>query len=323
MKISMKNIKLFYFLKNIFIWSLPTIIFRFKKKKILNSITEYNSQYIKERVNYYIHATEFNIANNVKDNITGFKPIKIAHFKRDEQCEAWVYFFDLYKYAIYFNQNNLFYFWPGDKISSPHLPNIMKSRPIDNNDNCVLINMDKVRHFNFISDPFSHEQKEDKVMWRGASWQPHRIKMLENLHHLSICNVGSNKPINDNPYLVDFLSIKEQLKYKFILCPEGNDVATNLKWVMSSNSIAVMPKPKYETWFMEGKLEAGVHYIEVSDDYSDVAEKISYYLNNKNDAKKIIDNAHKYIEQFSNKKQEDLISLLVLDNYFKLSNQDK
>ena len=40
-------------------------------------------------------------------------------------------------------------------------------------------------------------------------------------------------------------------KHKFILCIEGNDVASNLKWVMSSNSVAVMPKPKFESWFME------------------------------------------------------------------------
>ena len=50
------------------------------------------------------------------------------------------------------------------------------------------------------------------------------------------------------------MTINEQLHYKFILCSEGNDVASNLKWVMSSNSIAVMPKPKFETWFMEGIL---------------------------------------------------------------------
>ena len=39
------------------------------------------------------------------------------------------------------------------------------------------------------------------------------------------------------------VSIDYHLKHKFILCIEGNDVASNLKWVMSSNSVAVMPKP--------------------------------------------------------------------------------
>ena len=50
------------------------------------------------------------------------------------------------------------------------------------------------------------------------------------------------------------MPISKQLCYKFIFCIEGADTATNIKWVMSSNSLCVMPKPKYETWFMEGKI---------------------------------------------------------------------
>ena len=46
---------------------------------------------------------------------------------------------------------------------------------------------------------------------------------------------------------------------------------------MSSNSVAVMPRPKYESWFMEGRLQPGVHYIEIKDDYSDLEDKIQYY----------------------------------------------
>ena len=46
-------------------------------------------------------------------------------------------------------------------------------------------------------------------------------------------------------YGLDFyaLTIREHLDYKFIMALEGNDVASNLKWVMSSNSIAVMTRP--------------------------------------------------------------------------------
>lgn len=58
-------------------------------------------------------------------------------------------------------------------------------------------------------------------------------------------------------------TIREHLDYKFIMAIEGNDVASNLKWVMSSNSLAVMPRPTCETWFMEGTLIPDYHYIEV------------------------------------------------------------
>ena len=50
-------------------------------------------------------------------------------------------------------------------------------------------------------------------------------------------------------------------------------MSSNLKWIMSSNSIAVMPRPEFETWFMEGRLIPGVHYIEINRDYSDLDEK--------------------------------------------------
>jgi hypothetical protein len=90
---------------------------------------------------------------------------------------------------------------------------------------------------------------------------------------------------------------------------------------MSSNSLAVMSKPKFETWFMEGRLEAGVHYVEVKDDYSDLIEKMDYYIAHPDQAAAIIANAHTWIEQFNNPAQEHLISLLVANKYFQYSDQ--
>lgn len=97
---------------------------------------------------------------------------------------------------------------------------------------------------------------------------------------------------------------------------QGNDVATNLKWIMSSNSIAVMPKPTVETWFMEGELIGGVHYIEIKPDYSDLEERLNYYINNPEECEKIIKNAHQHCKKFFNKNIEDLCSLLVFKRYF-------
>ena len=42
---------------------------------------------------------------------------------------------------------------------------------------------------------------------------------------------------------------------------------------MSSNSLCFMPKPKYETWFMEGKLIPNHHYVLIEDDYSNLLEQ--------------------------------------------------
>ena len=102
---------------------------------------------------------------------------------------------------------------------------------------------------------------------------------------------------------------------------EGNDVASNLKWVMSSNSLAVMTRPTCETWFMEGTLVAGYHYVEVKEDFSDLPEKLQYYIKHPEQAEDIIRHAHEYVRQFQDKERENLISLMVLDKYFRLSGQ--
>ena len=107
------------------------------------------------------------------------------------------------------------------------------------------------------------------------------------------------------------------------MCVEGVDVATNLKWVMSSNSIAVMPRPKIESWFMENKLIPDKHYIEIKDDYSDLESKIKYYVKKPEKCKIIIKNANQYVSQFKNKSREDLISLLVIEKYFHFTGQQE
>jgi hypothetical protein len=92
---------------------------------------------------------------------------------------------------------------------------------------------------------------------------------------------------------------------------------------MSSNSIAVMPRPKIESWFMENKLVPEKHYIEIKEDYSDLESKIEYYINNTEKCKRIIKNANDYVVQFKNKSREDLISLLVLEKYFHFTRQQE
>ncbi|KAA6305184.1 hypothetical protein EZS27_043164, partial [termite gut metagenome] len=82
-----------------------------------------------------------------------------------------------------------------------------------------------------------------------------------------------------------------------------------------------MPQPHYETWFMEGRLIPNYHYVEIKADYSDLEDRLTYYMHHVNEAMKIIKNAHQYITQFRDKKREDLISLLTLQKYFQQTGQ--
>ncbi|MGQ1785589.1 MULTISPECIES: glycosyl transferase family 90 [unclassified Saccharicrinis] len=283
-------------------------------RKKIKRLKDFDQAYIEKRVHYY---------NKLHDRVTFKKPVKpLADFVFTGKDST--YFFDTWQYTRYFKPEYKFAYEFGDVTQIPDDPSIVKSRPIgDYNANSVLLNLNKIRHFIFISENLPFTKKKNQLVWRGNIWkhQPQRIEFLEKHFNNPLCDVGHvNNADVETEWLVDKLNIAEQLKYKFILSLEGNDVASNLKWIMSSNSVAIMPTPKYETWFMEGTLKPDYHYIHIKDDYSDLNQKLEYYINHPEKAVEIRLNANKYVNQFKNKKREDLISVLVLQKYFEKTN---
>ncbi len=209
----------------------------------------------------------------------------------------------------------------GDVTFVPKIPSVVKSRPVNcDNTNSVLLKLDSVRHFKFMKDSNSFLSKKNRLVWRGAAWQKHRKDFLEQHFSNPLCDVAQVNSPGDFAY-GERLTIEQQLRFKFILCIEGNDVATNLKWAMSSNSLCFMTKPKFETWFMEGQLKSGVHYVELADDFSDLDAKINYYSKQTAEALQIIANAQAHVSLFQDKQTEDLISMLVMEKYYHLSGQ--
>lgn len=228
------------------------------------------------------------------------------------------YYFDTYEYARFFDENLPIDFLFGDVITVPEAPSIVKSRPIHaQNQNSVLLNLDKARHFVWVKNDKPFAQKKDMLIGRGAIYQPHRYDFYEKYFGHSLCDLGAvgKVGLTKDEWLTPKISIENHLDYKFILSLQGNDVATNLKWIMSSNSIAVMPKPTVETWFMEGTLEGGKHYIELKPDYSDLESQLNFYIQNPQECLDILRNAHEYCAQFHHSVMEDLCSMKVLDRY--------
>lgn len=301
----------YYFLNNlrrIF----PLYLFQSQLEQKLNSISKFDSAYIQKRVNYY---NKIDVRSKLNT-----EAIELSKLKLGKKMK--VYYFDTYEYTRYFNQKLKANFCFGDVITVPEQPSLLKSRPFEgDNKNSVVLNMDKIRHFRFLKDRKQFNTKKNMLIFRGQVYQPHRFKFMELYFDHPMCDIGQTNKNSDYKFLVGRKTVDEHLDYKFILSLEGNDVASNLKWVMSSNSIAVMPKPKYETWYMEGTLIPNFHYILIKDDYSDVEEQLNYYIKNTEEALQIIENAHQFVNQFKNKKQEDLISLLVLKKYFEKTGQ--
>jgi len=310
-----KNNKVLYYAIGFVRQLFPYLFFQTGLDKKISTVKDFDIEYIRKRANYYNKLDEIvNLSDGIKN---------LAHFKLRKQHKT--YYFDSYEYTRYFNQELKADFKFGDVTFVPEEPAIVKSRPIHgNNSNSVILNLDKVRHFMFLNDKKDFREKKNMLVGRNVVGQAHRIKFLEMYIDHPLCNVGKiNNDDNHHNLLRERLTIEEQLNYKFILCLEGNDVASNLKWVMSSQSLAVMPVPKYETWFMEGTLIPNYHYMLIKDDYSDLEERMEYYIKHTDEALEIIKNAHHYIEQFKIKKREDLISLLVLEKYFYKTGQKK
>ncbi|KAA6316374.1 hypothetical protein EZS27_033306, partial [termite gut metagenome] len=279
-----KNSKLVYYLKNFIRYYTPKVFLRKDLPGSFSHLSKYDESYLLDRVNYYNKLDEIIPASDEMVLLSAFKRPK----KKRGQSVFSAYFFDSYQYTRYFPNHLKAAFLFGDVIYIPETPSITKSRPIHgNNTNSVILNLDKARHFMFVKDKSRFQDKKDMLVGRAYVTQPHRIKFWEMYFNHPLCDLGQINKNNHPEWMVEPMTIGEHLKYKFILCIEGNDVATNLKWVMSSNSLAVMPRPRYETWFMEGRLIPNYHYIEIKADYSDLEDKLTYYIHHIDEALQI------------------------------------
>lgn len=313
-----KNSKLCYYL-HAYLWiHLPHWLMIWTYRQQMKMLKKRNDQsYIWNRVNYYNQLSE-------QTPIDREAFLQASVTLRDQRVTGQkVYYLDSYCYARCFPLSQRWVLLPGDIVHVPNVPSITKSRPlVQHCENSVLFKMDKVRHFIFVNDRKPFREKKNQAIFRGLIGQEGSAELKKNRYDFVVkyfnhplCDVG----VVDQQYpqwRTEKLTIGEHLDYKFIFALEGNDVASNLKWVMSSNSVAVMPRPTCETWFMEGTLIPDYHYIEIESDYSDVGERLAYYIDHPDKAEEIILHAHEFVNQFRDKKREKLISLLVLKKYF-------
>ena len=312
-----KNIKFPYylscFLRTYFV---PRFICRNQLEPTLRKAKDRSDYpYIQERVDYYCK-----LSNNTP--LSAHAP-RIGDLRMERKKGKWivrkhtVYFFDSYEYLRYFDPSLKWNYVFGDVVTVPPEPAIVKSRPlVEDNVNSVLLNLDKVRHFIFLKDPLPFRAKKGFVVFRGGMHNPKRQRFCELFHNHAEIDAGTTATRKGpDEWCKPRKSIREHLNYKFVMSIEGIDVASNLKWIMSSNSAAVMPRPTCETWFMEGKLIPDYHYIEVKDDFSDLEEKLRHYAETPHLAESISRQANEYCAQFFDLEREKIISLLVLQKY--------
>lgn len=323
-----KPIKLLYFIREYLKLLIPLTYYR---RRLIGKRRGWKNRpdatYIADRVNYYCQidkASKLPSEKIIHEKHPGYFYFldEIRRFHLSTFHKA--YYFDLRDVARYFPPDKRICYVPGDVYFTPEHPAIVKSRLLSpNNQNSILLKLDKLRHFIFVKDSLKFEDKIDQAIFRGKIRSSRlRARFLRMYFGSSICDCGIVEPDKRFPseWQVAKKTLREHLKYKFIIALEGNDVASNLKWVMSSNSIAVMTRPTCETWFMEGSLIPNYHYIEIKEDLSDLHDKLYYYTTNIDESLQIIEHAHEYVTQFMDEERELLIQLLVMDRYLRFVN---
>ncbi|MCF0184214.1 MAG: lipopolysaccharide biosynthesis protein [Bacteroidaceae bacterium] len=254
------------------------------------------------------------------------KPLRAAQRFYPDESLAKTYFFDSNEILRHFPHHLRWIHLFGDVTRAMDVPTVVKTRPIAcDRRNSVVLNLDKNRHFTFLHDTIPFREKKDMLICRcSINGQPQRKRLFREFFHMPWCDLGEVADVHDDnlpEWRKPKISLYKHLENKYVACFEGNDVASNLKWVMSSKSAAVMCRPTCESWFMESLLVPGYHYIEVAPDLSDLEEKIAYYNAHVEEAEAIVAHANDYVSQFLNPRREFLIGVMTMMRYFTMTGQ--
>ena len=216
------------------------------------------------------------------------------------------------------------YRW-GDVTTPPEQATFVKNRRISEVEHTsTLLPLNTGRNYFTVNDSIRFEKKYDLAIWRGAAFKPWRLDFLKRTKTLEQFDTADTRPVNRG-FLSklgrpNYMSIQDQLDYKFIVSIEGNDAATNINWIMQTNSVLMMPKPRFETWFCEGLLEAGRHYIEIAPDYSDLEEVFEKYISQPKLCEEIIQEAKAHANFFFPLSKQFAIGREVTNRYRELTN---
>lgn len=280
---------------------------------------------ISDRLNYYYGSSQYELdPPEIHNEIKHDRPILSTQNYTKLKAH---YITDINKYIkLSPNPNIPLWFQVGDcSYTGKPFPVFVKTRDSWNpKANGVIANLNSVRHWSLVSlmplFDVPWEKKESKIIWRGTTTgcvrrnpeQFTREDLVKNYwnkydvaFHTTSTGFGHLKK-----YVKSRMTQKDMLKCKYLLVINGNDKASALNWILASNSLPIMPKPRFLSWLCEPWLKDGVHYIEVKDDFSDLDEKLEWCKQNDQQCKQIAYNGKDFIlKNFMNKKTEDEITV--------------
>ena len=222
-----------------------------------------------------------------------------------------------------------FIYISGDHVHPSRFEGILAKTRLCDDRAVTLLNLNPKRHWEHIPSipalDVEYRQKKDMAIWRGAPTGKGKTKgtrrdlvnkFFDDPHHFDVGFITrTNKPDPGANLFKDGKTIAEMLRYKFLICLEGNDVASGLKWMLYSNSVVMMPKPSISSWLMEDMLEPFVHYIPLADDFSDAEEQFEWAMDHESECIEISNNASHYMSQFMDPRREIMIECEVFRRY--------
>ena len=96
---------------------------------------------------------------------------------------------------------------------------------------------------------------------------------------------------------VGFVSMADQVGYKYLLNVEGNGAAYRLGQMMGMGCVVMIVESRWKVWF-EKFLEPMKHYVPVKGDFSDLEEKILWLRGHDGEAQKIAKEGTKFYKKY-------------------------
>jgi len=289
------------------------------------------------RIAYYcgnIQPTTITLTDTMKNKCSNYTMFeKNPALMTQYHTELLTYFNMIIKHI---DTNKYFMYSFGDYIDPLTIPHLIKARfayyhqrgvtipsPIEGTTH-TLLRLNTDRHWSLVhkvqSNDIPFHDKKNTLIWRGSSTGS-RHKKIEFLQHHPNKNIDIKfrkicQGVDPKKFiLAPSLSMKQLLEHKYILSMEGNDVASDLKWLLYSNSVVFMRMPRKCTWAMEDLLIPSVHYILLKDDYSDLEEKYNWAMKNLAKCNEIAQNGKQFIQHFLNEQNEMDITKEVMLRY--------
>ena len=244
----------------------------------------------------------------------------LPYYKEYKHLHSLMNFFAPFDKLDLDKKDTIYPLYYGETGFTGNIPCIRKSRRADDPIS-IIYNFRTLRLTTPCKTVQKHDipwkQKQDNVVWRGATTgEAQRVNFVKNYFDKYDVAFAT---IKQKPEMIHFkkkkVSIKDQLNYKFIVSLEGNDVASNLRWVLASNSIPIMTKPYWQSWIMEERLKPNVHYLELNPDLSNLEELLAWAADNDGQCQQIAENGKNYMAQFLDEKNDLPIQKLLLEEF--------